>query len=189
MGAGHCICDSRAADDDWFHGGPDGLLEASVVLGILLLTPAFILFAIARREDRKFTTLLHLYADAILRKKMFLINQIAHEVRQSVADAARDVSFMFQERMLPYGSLQQDRVHIPSLIDAPLDEGEVRGRRADRLNDTANRYAASAVPASAPAQQQDKAPQSVECPGCGARSVVISYEKKECEYCGTIIVA
>lgn len=69
---------------------------------------------------------------------------------------------MIKERMLPYGKIENGVLMIPALHRESVKPAET---------------------------QQDIGSKSVECSGCGARTVISPQEEKECEYCGTIIVA
>lgn len=169
----------------------DGFYSASIVWGIFILIPAIIMFAIAKKEDKKFSNLLQKYSDAIMRRKLFHIGQIAQEARVTTAHAARDITFMFEERLLPYGKLDNGTVSIPSLLkksESP-SQGEFVSRSGQRVQYTLDNYAAESMSFERTEAQVDRAPKSVECPGCGARTVVTQLQKKECEYCGTVIVA
>lgn len=102
-----------------------------------------------------------------------------------------DITFMFEERMLPYGKIDNGMVSIPSLLnksESPT-QGEFVSRSGQRVQYTLGNDAAESVNSERTVTQVGSVPKSVECPGCGARTVVTQLEKKECEYCGTMIVA
>ncbi|MEJ9220230.1 hypothetical protein P4H46_18850 [Paenibacillus glucanolyticus] len=169
----------------------DGLISSTIVLGIVILIPAIIMFVIANREDKKFSSLLQVYSNAIIRKRLVHIGQIAQDARVTPAHAARDITFMFEERMLPYGKIDNGMVSIPSLLnksESPT-QGEFVSRSGQRVQYTLGNDAAESVNFERTETQVGSVPKSVECPGCGARTVVTQLEKKECEYCGTMIVA
>ncbi|PJN50683.1 hypothetical protein PAEVO_57290 [Paenibacillus sp. GM2FR] len=166
----------------------DGLYSASIVWGVIILIPAIIMLLIAKKEEKKFNRLLQFYSNAILQRGLVQIEHIAQEAGQTPAHAVRDITFMFERRMLPSGKLDNGVVIIPSLkrrSQSPL-QGEFVSRSGQRVQ-----YSLGDVrtPITRNEAAPDPGPKSVECPGCGARSVVTHLEKKECEYCGSVIVA
>lgn len=66
----------------------DGLISSTIVLGIVILIPAIIMFVIANREDKKFSSLLQVYSNAIIRKRLVHIGQIAQDAKVTPAHAA-----------------------------------------------------------------------------------------------------
>lgn len=164
-------------------GDVEGLYSASFVFGIIILIPAIIMLLIARKEDKKFSDLLQFYSNAIMQKGLLRVDYIAQEARLTEEHVIRDITFMFEKRILPNGRIEDGMVIIPSLIrkTGSPTEGEFvsRGQRVQY----------SLVTEYTLQDQADSAPKSVECPGCGARTVVSQTEGKECEYCGTVIVA
>ncbi|MEC0309690.1 hypothetical protein P4H67_23310 [Paenibacillus lautus] len=169
----------------------DGLYSASIVWGVIILIPAIIMLLIAKKEEKKFNRLLQFYSNAILQRGLVQIEHIAREAGQTPAHAVRDITFMFERRMLPSGKLDNGVVIIPSLkrrSQSPL-QGEFVSRTGQRVQYSLGDVAAEPTPITRNEAAPDPGPKSVECPGCGARSVVTHLEKKECEYCGSVIVA
>ncbi|WP_339271599.1 hypothetical protein NYE54_08775 [Paenibacillus sp. FSL K6-1330] len=169
----------------------DGLYSASIVWGVIILVPAIIMLLIAKKEDKKFNSLLQFYSNAIMKRGLVEIEHIAREARQTPAHAVRDITFMFERRMLPNGKLDNGVVIIPSLqrrTQSPF-QGEFVSHNGQRMQYSLGEAAAEPAPLTRNEATPDPGPKSVECPGCGARSVVTHLEKKECEYCGTVIVA
>lgn len=168
----------------------ESLYSATVVWGVIILVPAMIMLVIANKEDKKFGSLLQFYSNAILHRGLVQVEHIAREARQSPAHVIRDITFMFEERMLPNGKLDNGVVLIPSLHrkSEPF-RGEFVSRSVQRVQYSMGDTTAGPAPISRTEPASDPAPKSVECPGCGARTVVTHVEGKECEYCGTVIVA
>ncbi|KOR88219.1 hypothetical protein [Paenibacillus solani] len=165
-------------------GDVEGLYSASFVFGIIILIPAIIMLLIARKEDKKFSGLLQFYINAITQKGLLRIDYIAQEARLTEEHAIRDITFMFEKRILPNGRIEDGMVIIPSMsrrTESP-NQGEFVSRRGQQVQ-----YSLGTE--STLRDLADSAPKSVECPGCGARTVVAQVEGKECEYCGTVIVA
>ncbi|WP_339222532.1 hypothetical protein MKY82_08030 [Paenibacillus sp. FSL W7-1279] len=169
----------------------DGLYSASIVWGVIILVPAIIMLLIGKKEDKKFNRLLQFYSNAIMQRGLDQIDHIAREARQKPAHAVRDITFMFERRMLPNGKLDNGVVIIPSLQRRSQSsfQGEFVSRSGQRVQYSLGQVAAEPAAITRNEAEPNPGPKSVECPGCGARSVVTHLEKKECEYCGSVIVA
>ncbi|MCT1403692.1 hypothetical protein M4D81_32305 [Paenibacillus sp. p3-SID867] len=137
-------------------------LNDNLAMALCLLVPAMLLLVAADLADKKFRKLLRIYAEAVLQRRLIYINHIAIAANQTPSHVVRDLNFMIKERMLPYGKIENGVLMITSLHRESVKPAEI---------------------------QQDIGSKSVECSGCGARTVISHQEEKECEYCGTIIVA
>ncbi|MCV4234982.1 hypothetical protein OHJ21_27790 [Virgibacillus sp. LDC1] len=137
-------------------------LNGNLAMALCLLVPAMLLLVAADLADKKFRKLLRIYAEAVLQRRLVYIDHIAIVANQTQAHVIRDLNFMIKERMLPSGRIENGVLMITSLHRESVEPAET---------------------------QQDIGSKSVECSGCGARTVISHQEEKECEYCGTIIVA
>ncbi|MGG3283942.1 hypothetical protein [Paenibacillus solani] len=137
-------------------------LNDNLTLAICLLLPAIGSLVAADLVDKKFQKLMEVYKEAVLQQRLVYIEHIAFAAHQSPAHVTRDLNFMIKERMLPYGKIVNGELIMRSLHREPVTPVET---------------------------QENIEVQSVECSGCGARTVISRDEEKECEYCGTVIVA
>lgn len=134
-------------------------LNDNLAMAVCLLLPAIGLLVAADLLDKKFQKLMEVYKEAVLNQRLVYIEHIAFAAHQSPDHVTRDLNFMIKERMLPYGEIVNGELIIRSLHREPVT----------------------------PIVNQEV--QSVECSSCGARNVISGDEEKECEYCGTMIVA
>lgn len=126
-------------------------------MALALLIPSFCLLLLAEFLDRRFRQLLRLYDDLVRRKHLLVVNHIASETGQSSAHVTRDLNYMFNEGLLPEGSVENGYLYLES----PFGEDSDPEPGADFVTR-----------------------KPIECPSCGARR---SPDRDECEYCGSAL--
>ncbi|MWV44313.1 hypothetical protein GRF59_11795 [Paenibacillus sp. HJL G12] len=153
--------------------------DLALIFGVLLIVPAIVFAFLASRADHKFNILLRQYYELVMERGITEIDHLAVAVKQSPYHVMRDLDFMITTHRLPFGRIEQGVLEIEP-------EGFHEGPR-EEPHDPPPSPEVRHEPAAGPRPPQG--PRSMECPGCGARIVVNANERKECEYCGNVIVA
>lgn len=183
-------------------------LGIGLVWGMLMLIPAAIFFALAGVADRKFNKLLGQYYQLVMKNGINEIDHIAYETRQSPYPVMRDLEFMVNERMLPFGRIENGILLLePEGFHEQYEANEDYEENDEDEYDDDDEYDEDEYDDEDEDDEDEyddedyddeededtdtkpKGPRMIECPGCGARVVVVPHERKECEYCGNEISA
>ncbi|OZB96238.1 hypothetical protein [Paenibacillus sp. XY044] len=168
-------------------------LTSGIVLAIYWFLPTLIFFLVAHKLDKKFGTLLQVYQEAVVSMRLTSVEQIRSLSQTSAADVTRDLTFMFEEGLLPEGRIINGAVYIhqqafDDYLNEEYDE-EYDGEYDDEdsISDENGHGRPSGF--HSPVSGQTSSPKTVECPGCGAKVFLGTDREKECEYCGNVVCA
>lgn len=184
-------------------------LTSGIVLAIYWFLPTLIFFLVGHRLDKKFGSLLQVYQEAVVSMRLTSVEQIRSLSQTSPADVTRDLTFMFEEGLLPEGRIINGTVYIQQQAFEDYLNGEYEEEYDDEYDDendeeyddeyddeydeeeSASDANGHGRPSGfqSPVSGQSSSPKTVECPGCGARVFLGSEREKECEYCGNVVCA
>ncbi|MBB3129447.1 putative Zn-finger protein [Paenibacillus rhizosphaerae] len=124
---------------------------------------------------------------------MTSVEQIRSLSQTSPADVTRDLTFMFEEGLLPEGRIINGTVYIhqQAFDDYFNDEYDEEYEDGDSSSDETGHGRIEGSPSGfePPGSGHPSSPKTVECPGCGARVFLGAEQEKECEYCGNVVCA
>ncbi|MDR0269989.1 TFIIB-type zinc ribbon-containing protein [Paenibacillus sp.] len=165
--------------------------------GLAMILPALAFFVLGGAADRKFNSLLSQYYHLVMERGINEIDHIAYETGQSPYPVIRDLDFMINERMLPFGRIENSILELEpegyhqqyeTNVDYEEYEDDVGDDEYDEDEYDEDEYDdEDSDDEEEDTHTKSKGPRMMECPGCGARIFVVPNERKECEYCGNVI--
>ena len=153
------------------------MVPAYIVFVVLFLLPALYFYYRARRLNKAMTERFGQYSSMIYNERIRSIAQMADRLHVRLDVAANELLYMEMTRRIPDMYVDSYNYSIEFIDD---EEPETHISIAVGAGVTVGGAAYAA-------RQPEAGPKTVECPSCGAKTLLQPGESKECEYCLSFI--